>query len=188
MRVVNGPEITYLLRQSASGDRESENALMELIYPRLKEIAGHALSLERRNHSIQPTALVHEAFLRLLGSGGVDWRDRLHFFSVAARTMRRILVDHARKRLSQKSGGGLVFMEFSEQLQYTADYDPMIVRLHDLLDVLAKIDPRQCHIIELRYFGGLTEEEIALLLDVSVRTVKRDWVMAKAWLNAELSR
>lgn len=102
--------------------------------------------------------------------------------------MRRILVDHARKRLSEKAGGNLTFMEFDEQLQYTAEYDPMVVRLHDVLDVLTKIDPRQGRVVELRYFGGLTEEEIALLLDVSIRTVKRDWLMARAWLNAELSR
>jgi RNA polymerase sigma-70 factor (ECF subfamily) len=189
MHPTNQPlDITILLRQSASGNRESERILLEVVYARLKEIAGRSLAFERRDHTLQPTALVHEAFLRLLGNGAVEWQDRLHFFAVAARTMRRILVDHARKRLSEKGGGKVVRMEFKEQLHYGTESDPMVVRLHDALNELTQRDHRQGQIVELRYFSGLTEEEIALLLGISSRTVKRDWITAKAWLNAELSR
>jgi RNA polymerase sigma-70 factor, ECF subfamily len=189
MQPVEDPDITMLLRRAKQGDREAESELAAIVYGRLHEMASRALAFERRDHTLQPTALVHETFLRLLGKGKIDWQDRLHFFSIAARTMRRILVDHARNRLAGKSGGGAVKVEWTDQFQYGAPgSDEMVSRLHDSLSELTVRDPRQGMIVELRFFGGLTEEEIALLLGISSRTVKRDWVTARAWLQAELAR
>lgn len=181
--------ITVLLRRSSAGDHQAEEQLFELVYERLRDIAGRAHAGERQGHTLQPTALVHETFLRLLGKGQVTWQDRAHFFAVASRTMRRILVDHARKYLAEKGGGGRVSVELKDQLDYgpSPESARLVTSLHDSLDELAKHDKRQSEIVEMRFFGGLTEEEIALLLGISTRTVKRDWEEARKWLETAIA-
>lgn len=183
-----GQEVTRMLRRVAAGDREAEEQLFSLIYGQLKKLAAGALRREKPGHTLQPTALVHEAYLRLLGAGSIDYADRAHFFRVAARTMRRVLIDHARKHVSEKGGGGWRRLDLDAIGQFSVEESASVLRLHDCLDILASRDPRQALIVEMRYFGGLTEEEIALVLEISSRTVKRDWVSAQAWLNAEMVR
>lgn len=180
-------ELTQLLRRVVEKDRSAEEALLALVYPRLRAIAAKALGRQRATHSLQPTALVHEVYLRLLGRGTMDWQNRAHFFAVAARCMRNILVDHARHNNAARSGGGVRPIPLDEKFVYSPQDDEMVLRLHEALDRLAVIDARQVSIVEMRFFGGLTEEEIALILGLSSRTVKRDWAAAQAWLRAEMA-
>jgi RNA polymerase sigma factor (TIGR02999 family) len=180
-------EVTTLLRAWRQGDRDALERLMPLVYSELRRRARRYLLAERVNHTLQPTALVHEAFLRLVRVEDVDWQDRAHFFAVAAQNMRRILVDSARARRYQKRGGGAVNVTFDEALAVSGRSTDVLA-LDDALDVLAQQDQRKARVVELRYFGGLTNEEIAAALGISTDTVTRDWQMAKLWLWRELRR
>jgi RNA polymerase sigma factor (TIGR02999 family) len=143
---------------------------------------------ERNEHTLQATALVHEAYLKLVEQRSTDWQSRAHFFGIAAQLMRRILIDHARGHLRGKRGGGQRPVPLDEALVFSPEESEEFVRLDEALDRLAKFDPRQAKIVELRYFGGLTVEETADLLGISPKTVKRDWSVAKAWLHGELAK
>jgi RNA polymerase sigma factor (TIGR02999 family) len=179
-------DLTELLNRFSAGDPRAESELVPLIYSELRKMAASYLRRERAGHTLQPTALVHEAYLRIAGRH-TSWNGREHFFAVAARVMRGILIDHARQRSSQKRGAGALQVEFSDDGPGTAyDFD-VVLHVDSALEKLAKLDPRQAKIVEMRYFAGLTEEEIGLLLGVSARTIKRDWTMAKAWLANALT-
>jgi RNA polymerase sigma factor (TIGR02999 family) len=160
---------------------------MPLVYDELRHLARDYLRRERAGHTLQPTGLVHEAYLRLVDQTSATWQNRAHFFSVAARVMRRVLVDYAREHRAQKRGGHLEKVEFDEALAPSIDKSLDLVALDEALQELTALDPRQSQIVELRFFGGMTVEEIAELLDVSPRTVKREWRLAKAWLRREVT-
>jgi len=157
-----------------------------IIYRELRQIASRQLAGERADHTLQPTALVHEAYMRLINQHSVDWQNRAHFFSIAAETMRRILVNHAVQRNAQKRGAGATRIELDEAVSYYDQRELDLVALDDALKSLAEFDPKQAKIVELRFFGGLTVEETASVLDVSESTVKREWRMAKSWLKTRL--
>lgn len=178
--------VTQLLRAVASGDRREMDALMSAIYTDLRRLAMSHMQGERRSHTLQPTALVHEAYLRLINQRSTQWQDRVHFFAVASRVIRRILVDHARERGAQKRGGGArrVEMEQADLADSVAGID--LLALDDALAALADIDARQAQIVELRFFGGLTVDEVAELLGIAPRSVDRDWRCARAWLLCRL--
>jgi RNA polymerase sigma factor (TIGR02999 family) len=179
-------EITRILSELRDGHRDAEERLIPLVYAELKRIAAAHLRRERRDHTLQATALVHEAYLRLIGQT-IDWQSRAHFFATAARMMRRILVDHARAQRALKREGALLRVDWNETLNYAEQRSGELVALDDALLRLASFDPRQSRIVELRFFGGMTEEEIGEVLGVSSRTVKRDWTIAKSWLYGELA-
>ena len=176
-------DVTALLQSWRSGDTAAGEALLARIYQELKRIAASQLRRERPDHTLQTTALVHEAFLRLVDQRGVDWRDRTHFFGLAASMMRRVLVDHARARAaSKRSAPDAPPQEVDE----TAARDVELLDLDRALSALTESHPRQARVVEMRYFADLDVEEVALCLDISTPTVKRDWKFARAWLNAEL--
>jgi RNA polymerase sigma factor (TIGR02999 family) len=179
--------VTTLLRAWRLGDQEALGRLMPLVYDALHRKARHYLRGERQNHTLTPTALVHEVYLRMANIGRVDWHDRTHFFALAARQIRRVLVDSARAHRYQKRGGGALKVTFEEGLVVT-DRGRDLVALDDALDVLALQDERKARVVELRFFGGLTNEEIAAALGISTDTVTRDWQMAKLWLRREMER
>jgi RNA polymerase sigma-70 factor (ECF subfamily) len=158
------------------------------VHRELMLIARRCMRHERAEHSLQATALVNEAYLKLIDVKFVNWQNRAHFLAIAARLMRRILVDHARSRRYQKRGGGAAKVSIDEAVIVAKEADPNLVALDDALDLLAKVDARQSRVVELRYFGGLTVEETAMVLKVSPDTVMRDWRLAKAWLLRELKR
>jgi RNA polymerase sigma-70 factor, ECF subfamily len=178
-------EITDLLLQVKQGDRHAESRLMAVLYDDLRRIARRLLSRERSDHTLSPTALVNEAYMRLVGQQG--WNDRTHFFSVAAQVMRRILVDYARSRYAAKRGGHLFRVDLHETDVIVTNRSEDILALDNVLSRLSAQDQRQARIVELRFFAGLAEEEIAELLEISTRTVKREWSFAKAWLKRELA-
>lgn len=179
--------VTTLLRAWRRGDQAAFERLTPLVYDELRRRARHYLRGERPNHTLRPTALVHEVYLRLVNLDQVDWQDRTHFFVLAARQMRRILVDSARAHRYQKRGGGAVSVTFDEALA-VSQRDPDLIALDDALHLLAEKDDRKARVVELRFFGGLTNEEIAAALGISSDTVTRDWQMAKLWLRRELKR
>jgi RNA polymerase sigma factor (TIGR02999 family) len=181
-------EITRLLRELQTGDRSAESTLIEALYPDLKRIAAGYLRNERRGHTLQPTALVNEAWLQLLGRPETKWKSRCQFFAIAALLMRHILVDHARKRKSLKREGGFRRVELTEAISISDDGLEQILLIDAALKRLAAWDPRQSRVVELRFFGGLSEDEVAQVLGVASRTVKRDWKVARAWLHGELNR
>ncbi len=181
-----GANVTQLLHAAAAGDRGSVDALMAAIYGDLKRLAASHLQSERRNHTLQPTALVHEAYLKLIGQRNTDWKDRVHFFAVASRIIRRILVDHARERGAAKRGGGRERVDLDQAHEQLSVSGVDMLALDDALVALAEIDARQAEIVELRFFGGLTVEEVAQLLSIAPRSVDRDWRCAKAWLFCRL--
>jgi RNA polymerase sigma factor (TIGR02999 family) len=186
--LADGPAaVTTLLRAWRRGDQAAMERLAPLVYDQLRRRARHYLRGERPNHTLQPTALVHEVYLRMVKLDHVDWHDRAHFFAVAAQNMRRVLVDSARARRYQKRGGGAINVTFDEALA-VSDRSPDLVALDDALDVLAAQDERKARVVELRFFGGLTNDEIAAALDISTDTVTRDWQMAKLWLRRELKK
>lgn len=181
-------EITRLLTEITNGNSRAVDQLMPIVYSELRRIARRYLRNERRDHTLQPTALVHEAYLKLVDQRGTDWQNRAHFFAVAAHVMRHILIDYARKRDADKRGGGagrlsLDVCDAIDRRQY-----PQLIVLDEALSKLQDCDPRQCRIVELRFFGGLTEEEISEVIGISVRTVKRDWRVARAWLYREMTK
>jgi RNA polymerase sigma factor (TIGR02999 family) len=180
------PEVTQLLKKAQSGDRESLDRLLPLIYDELRRVAANQLQKERGNHTLQATALVHEAYLRLLEQREVDWQNRAHFFSIAAEMMRRILVNYAVQRNAQKRGDGSARLSLEEAMSFSDEKDFDLISLDDALKQLAEYDALQARIVELRFFGGLTIEETAEVLDISDSTVKREWRMAKAWLKTKL--
>lgn len=179
--------VTQLLAAWGEGDQNARDELIPLVYAELHRVAQNYLRRERRGHTLQSSALVHEAFLRLVDQR-VAWRNRAHFFGIAAQMMRRILVDYARSRGNEKHGGDQLHLELDEALDAAAERDAELVALDDALNSLAEIDPQQSRIIELRYFGGLTIEETAEALDISDTTVEREWRLARAWLRRELSK
>jgi RNA polymerase sigma-70 factor, ECF subfamily len=183
------PDVTELLQQWSLGDRSAGDGLMAAVYDELHRQASRAMGRESPEHTLQATALVSEAYLRLVDQRRVQWRNRAHFFGVAAQLMRRILVDHARGRLAEKRGGGLQQITLGDA--GSPDDAPNadgvdILALHDALERLAAIDPQQARIVELRYFGGMTIEDSAEALGVSSATLKREWAIARAWLRREL--
>ena len=179
-------DVTVLLAQLTNGNKDAASRLIPLVYAELKRLAGSYMRRERADHTLQATALVHEAYLKLVEQRSVDWQSRAHFFGIAAQVMRRLLVDHARGHLREKRGGGQDVVPLDEALVFVPEKSLELAKLDDSLKRLTKIDPRQGQIVELRFFGGLTVEETAEFLGISPKTVKRDWSMAKAWLHGEL--
>jgi RNA polymerase sigma factor (TIGR02999 family) len=181
-------QITQLLIAWNQGDQSARDELTPLIYDELRRMARGYLRRERPGHTLQPTALVHEAFLRLIGQSQVNWQNRAHFFGAAARLMRQILIDHAETRRATKRGGGAERVSLDDADHFTVGPEIDLIALDEALGRLEALDPRQGRIVEMRYFSGLTIEEIAEAIGVSPATVKRDWSMARAWLRRELSR
>ncbi len=179
-------DITQLLVRVRAGDDAAKTHLIQAVYQELRRIAARSLRRERPDHTLQVTALVHEAYLQLLGDAKVDWHDRGHFFALASQAMRRILVDYARKRKAAKREGTRVRVELNDQLAISENRLEEVLLIDDALGRLGRWDPRQASIVEMKFFGGLTEAEIADILGLSKRTVIRDWNVARAWLRAEL--
>ncbi|MGA2596826.1 MAG: ECF-type sigma factor [Bryobacteraceae bacterium] len=178
-------DITVLLTRTRVGDRKAEAQLAALVYDELRRLAGHYMKHERSDHTLQATALVNEAFLRLLGTPDTDWRGRAHFFAVAARVMRQILVDHARAHGAAKRGAGLR-ADMTEALVFSDVQSDTLVALDDALDRLKEWAPRQVRLVELRFFSGLNYDEAAEVLGISTKTAKRDWAVARSWLRGEI--
>lgn len=179
-------EVTSLLNRCARGDKKAESDLLPLIYSELRVIAAHHLRQERPGHTLQATELVHEAYLRLIDLRSSDWKSRAHFYGVAAKVMRHILVDYARQKAAEKRGGGQSPVQLAENLAVSDQQCALIADLDAALLRLERLNARQAKVVELRFFAGLKEEEIAELLSVSARTVRRDWTIARAWIYAEL--
>jgi len=186
MEVTQSAQITGLLKAWSGGDQAALERLAPLISSELKKVAKHYMRAESPGHTLQTTALVNEAWVRLVGTEGVDWQDRVHFYAVAAQMMRRILVDSARARRSGKRGGALPHVNLDEGPELGASKDRDLVALDDALNALAQLDPRQVRVIELRFFVGLDVEETAEVLKISPQSVKRDWKLAKIWLSREM--
>jgi RNA polymerase sigma factor (TIGR02999 family) len=178
--------VTELLLAWTEGDRAALDRLMPLVHAELRRIARNRLRAERRGHTLQPTALVNEAYLRLVDLTRMHWRNRAQFFAIAARLMRTVLVDAARGAGAAKRGGGALRVTFDEARAPLARHDHLLLALDEALEALAKQDPRKSQVVELRFFGGLSVEEAAAVLGVSVDTVTRDWKFAKAWLRQQL--
>jgi len=174
--------VTELLARWSTGDTSARDALVPLVYDELRRIARRCLAGQRGNHTLQPTALVHEAYLRLARRDSVDWQDRIHFFALSAQIMRQILVDHARKHSAAKRGGNTVMLPLDENSS-VAQKSLDLLALDDAMKRLADLDPRQCQIVELRFFGGLSIEETAKAVKVSPATAKREWATARLWLR-----
>jgi RNA polymerase sigma-70 factor, ECF subfamily len=187
-------EITRLLKAWGRGDKAALDRLTPLVYEELRRLARNYMRKEQRGHSLQATALVNEAFIRLVDARAIDWQDRAHFFAVSARMMRRVLVDAARARGSAKRGGHAERVDHSTAVNLDqfpaapADISAQLCALDDALNTLAAMDPRRAQVVELRYFGGLSVEETGRVLNISAQSVMRDWKLARAWLARELSR
>jgi RNA polymerase sigma factor (TIGR02999 family) len=179
--------IVSLLAAVRGGDRHAEERLLALVYPSLRRLASHYMRGERPDHTLQTTALVHEAYVKLLGSLHVDWQDRAHFHAMMATHMRRILVDHARARNAQRGPGHAVRVTWHDESDAARDRTDDLVELDAALTRLAAVDPRASQVVELRFFSGLKEQEAAEALGISLATLKRDWTFAKAWLYAALA-
>jgi RNA polymerase sigma factor (TIGR02999 family) len=180
--------ITLLLHEWALGDRQALDELTPLVYEELRNQAARYLRRERPDHTLQTTALIHEAYLRLVDARDVQWEDRAHFFAIAATMMRRILVDHARRRGSEKRGGSYIRMPLDEALSAADETDVDLLAVDEALERLAAFDPQQARVVELRFFSGLTVNETAAVLGISAKTVNRDWAVARAWLSREMGR
>jgi RNA polymerase sigma factor (TIGR02999 family) len=181
-------EITKVLRAWASGDAEALNRLTPVVYEELKRIAAGYMRREGPENSLQPTALVHEAYLKLVDASFTDWQDRTHFFAIAARMMRRILVDAARSKDAGKRGGGAIRVDINDSIDGLPLRNDLTMRLDDALNALAKFDARKADVVELRFFGGLSVEETAEALKISPQSVMRDWKLARSWLAREMER
>jgi RNA polymerase sigma-70 factor, ECF subfamily len=180
-------DVTVLLAEMKSGNGEALSRLMPLVYKELRRLAAHCLKQERPGHTLQPTALVHEAYLRLAGQNRAGWQNRAQFMGVAAQLMRRILVDYARQHIAAKRGSGAVLLDIGDvEPASEARQSAEMLAIDEALGRLSRLDPQQARVVEMRYFGGMTVEETAEALGIAPRTVKRDWAMAKAWLHTEL--
>ncbi len=180
--------VTQILRDWNEGDADAPARLMPLVYEELRRRAADCLRRERRDHTLQPTALVHEAYVKLVGQNRAQWKDRAHFCSVAAQLMRRILVKYAEAHNADKRGGQLRKIYLDETRELAQERAPDLLALDDALKSLAVSHPRESEIVELKFFGGLNAKEIGELLNVSTKTVLRDWQFAKAWLSRQLAR
>jgi RNA polymerase sigma factor (TIGR02999 family) len=181
-------DVTEILHAASNGDEEALRRLIPVVYEELRALAERKLSFENPGHTLQATALAHEAFLRLVNQTRVEWRNRAHFFAVASQAIRRILVDHARKRVAQKRGGGEQRLSYDEILDISAERpESGLLHLDRALEKLALEHPEKARVVELRFYGGLTSQEVAAVLEVGVRTVERHWEFSRAWLYRELS-
>ncbi len=180
-------EVTRIVNDMVAGDRAVAERLFCLIYDSLHDLAARYLKGERPGHTLSPTALVHEAYVKLVDQSRVNWRGRTHFFAVGAQAMRRILVDHARHKHRIKRGGGRARIQLDDQIALSPRRDEDVLALDEALAKLAQVDPRQATVVELRFFGGLNVAEVADVLGVSKRTVEGEWTMARAWLRRELA-
>ena len=180
-------DITAILVRWRSGDATAANELAELVYRDLHRLAAREMRRERGEHTLQTTALLHEAYLRILRPGPVEWKDRTHFFAFAAQQLRRVLVDHARRSKSEKRGGDVVKFSLLDSDGGIPAFDARLFALNEALTRLEELDPRAVKVVELRYFAGLTEAEAADVLGISVATLKRDWDFVKTWLAAQLA-
>lgn len=180
-------EITQLLIEWSQGDQEALERLMPRVYDELHKMASYYFRRERPNHTLQATAVVHEAYLRLIDQRRVDWQNRAQFFGLAAQMIRRILVDHARGRASRKRGGDQQHIALEDLANLSIYQDEQLLALHQSLADLAELDPPLARIVELRFFGGLNNDEVAVVLGTSERTVRRQWLAAKAWLHLHLA-
>jgi len=187
LRMTDGEDLTQLLVAWRDGDRSALNELIPLVHDELRRLAHRYMSGERAGHTLETTALVNEAYIRLIDSSRVQWKNRAHFFAVSAQLMRRILVDYARSHRSAKRGGGATPVPLDDALVLSSDLDPDLVALDEALSRLASLDERKSQVVELRFFGGLAVEETAEVLGVSADTVMRDWRLAKSWLMREMS-
>lgn len=188
MNPVNAPDVTLLLHDWKNGDEHAIERLTTIVYDELRRLAVHYLRDEHAADTLQPTALVHEAYIRLVSQKTPDWEGRAHFFGVAAHLMRQILVDHARRTNSAKRGAGAPVVQLNEALSFAPEKSQELLGLNNALEGLAKIDRRKAQIMELRYFGGFSVEETARALNISVATVGRETRLAEAWLHREMSR
>jgi RNA polymerase sigma factor (TIGR02999 family) len=180
-------EVTQILHDWGGGDPQAPERLMPLVYDELRRLARSFLARERGDHTLQPTALVNEAYLRLVGQRSVSWQNRAHFYGIAARMMRRVLIDHARAHSRDKRGGAAVRLSIEDVQVPIEERAASFVAMDEALEMLAKMDERKSRIVEMRFFGGLSDEEIAEVLGVSTRTVLRDWKTARLWLFRELT-
>lgn len=188
MPKTSSQQLTQMLIQLSEGNAQMVDDILPLIYDELRRLAGNYLRRERSDHTLQPTALVHEAYIKLIDQTQVKWQNRAHFFGIAANIMRRILVDYARQHKAEKRGGAAEKMPLEEEILIVSEgKSAELLALDEALENLAKMDPQKSKIVELRYFGGLSVEETAEVLGVSEITVKRHWRMAKAWLYGQLS-
>jgi len=188
MNETSPPNVTQLLVAWGKGDQQAFNALMPEVQKELHRIAAHYMAMERPGHELQATALINEAYLRLVDWKDIQWADRAHFFGMAANMMRRVLVDYARSRDRVKRGGEAIQVSFMEVVNVPVPQSADVLALDDVLQRLEEIDPRKSQIVEMRFFGGLSLEETAEALNVSVATVRRDWSLARAWLLRELKK
>ena len=180
-------EVTQILNDWSGGDPQAPERLMPYVYDELRRLARSFLFKERGDHTLQPTALVHEAYVRLVDQRSVNWQNRAHFYGIAASMMRRVLIDHARAHAAEKRGGGTVRLSVDDIQVPLEERAQSLVALDEALEKLKRMDERKCRVVEMRFFGGLTDEEIAEVLDVTTRTVLRDWKKARLWLYRELS-
>jgi RNA polymerase sigma factor (TIGR02999 family) len=180
-------EISVILKDWSGGNRASADVLLTLVYDALRKIAGKYLRKERSGHTLQPTALVHEAYMKMIDISDINWQDRAHFFAVSANVMRHILVDHARAKLADKRGGDSERIALEDAISLSNEPNVDLLAVDEALNELAGFDEQQSRIVELRFFGGLTIEETAHVVGISPATVKREWAMAKAWLHRKLS-
>jgi RNA polymerase sigma factor (TIGR02999 family) len=188
MKSSRSSRVTQLLEKFEPGDRHAKEQLFADVYTELRAIAAKYLHRERKGHTLQPTALVHEAYLKLVGQSRVDWQGRAHFLAAAAHAMREILVDHARRHRAAKRGGNQHRIALDDNLVIESQRDLDLLAIEDALTKLAKLDSRQAQMIELRFFGGLSIAEVAKVMAMSKRSVEREWTMVRAWLRQELSR
>jgi RNA polymerase sigma-70 factor, ECF subfamily len=181
-----GTEVTALLARVTKGDQEAVSKLIPLVYDEMRRLAGHYMRRERPDHTLQATALVHEAYMKMVEQRPADLQNRAHFFGVAAQVMRHILIDHARGHRREKRGGAKELVPLDDALVFSEGKSEELLALDEALQRLAKLDPRQAKVIEMRFFGGLTVEETAEALGISTITVKRDWSLGRAWLYGDL--
>lgn len=179
-------DVTALLTQLVEGKEDAASKLIPMVYDELRRLARGYMRRERGDHTLQATALVHEAYLKLVQQRSVDWQSRAHFFGIAAQVMRRILIDHARGHLRDKRGAGQQVVPLDEAVVFSPERSAEMLKVDESLRRLSKLDPRQARVVELRFFGGLTVEETADVLKISPKTVKREWSVAKAWLHGDM--
>jgi len=181
-------QVTVLLQEWRGGDHKALDALLPLVYKELRRLAHFQLCNERADHTLQSAALVHEAYLRLIGLNPPQWESRTHFFAIAAQLMRQILVDYARRHVAKKRGGSICKLSLEDATMASRGKDVDVLALDDALRALAKIDPRQSRVVELRFFAGLSLQEISEAMEIAPATVQRDWTAARAWLHRQISR